>query len=249
MPPPATPRGGRLDGSRCEPSPTRRAACAVPARSLRPAERLADVAVNGSDSLFYVRFRTTGRRDAPVAKSVLGRDYVNAHGRTTGTIPAFDRTADRDFDGYLSDAEFARRRPGFDARFAYESRLFYPAYGQMRFATNPANGGFRNWAVDFAKRFLAQHPGADGLFLDNSYGRLQVDARILQESTAKYADDYASLAGSIDAGIGKKWVLREHGRQRRECRAAHEVRHLVRRGIRAAAAVAHVAAIPRHGRS
>ena len=60
-----------------------------------------------------------------------------------------------------------QHQPGMDARFAYESRLFYPAYGQMRFATNPANGGFRNWAVDYARRFLTAHPGADGLFLDN----------------------------------------------------------------------------------
>jgi hypothetical protein len=77
----------------------------------------------------------------------------------------------------------------------------------MRFATNPANGGFRNWAVAFAKKFLAQYPTADGLFLDNSYGRLQVDSRILAEPITKYADDYASLARSIDSGIGTKWVL------------------------------------------
>ncbi|MSR54874.1 MAG: hypothetical protein EXS09_16530 [Gemmataceae bacterium] len=72
---------------------------------------------------------------------------------------------------------------------------------------SPANGGFRNWAVDFLKRFLAANPKADGLFLDNSFGRLQTDPRGLSESTAKYADDYASLAGSIESGIGLKWVL------------------------------------------
>jgi hypothetical protein len=77
----------------------------------------------------------------------------------------------------------------------------------MRFATNSANGGFRNWAVDHAKRYLVAYPGADGLFLDNSYSRLQADATGLRESTAKYADDYASLARSIDSGIGTKWIL------------------------------------------
>jgi hypothetical protein len=162
--------------------------------------------VNGSDNLYYVRFRTTGSGTAPVVNGLLGRDYVRASGRTTGIIPAFDNLADRNRDGYLSDTEYARRRPGFDARFAYESRLFYPAYGQMRFATNPANGGFRNWAVDFHRRFLDQHRGADGLFLDNSFGRLQ-DAPPLKESLAKYADDYASLVGSIESGIGSRWVL------------------------------------------
>jgi hypothetical protein len=163
--------------------------------------------IHGSDGLFYVRFRTTGTGAAPVANSILGRDYVNARGGTSGTVPAFDYAADRNHDGYLSDTEYAYRRGGSDARFEYESRLFYPAYGQMRFATNPADGGFRNWAVDHARRFLAAHPGADGLFLDNSYGRLQVDPRILREPINRYADDYASLAGSIESGIGTKWVM------------------------------------------
>jgi hypothetical protein len=77
----------------------------------------------------------------------------------------------------------------------------------MRFATNPANGGFRNWAVDYSRRFLDEHRAADGLFVDNSFSRLQVDARVLRESLDKYADDYASLLRSIDSGIGTKWVL------------------------------------------
>src|SRR5262249_20635005 len=163
--------------------------------------------VNGSDPLFYVRFRTTGLGTAPVANSILGRDYVNARGRTTGSVPAFDESADRNHDGYLSDTEYRYRHGGSDARFEYESRLFYPAYGQMRFATNPADGGFRNWAVDHARRFLAKYPQADGLFLDNSPSRLQADPATLRESIAKYADDYASLVGSINSGIGKKMVL------------------------------------------
>ena len=163
--------------------------------------------VGGSDRLYFVRYRTTAAGTPPVAASVLGRDYVAAHGRAAGTIPAFDAAADRNRDGYLDNAEYARRRPGADARFAYESRLFYPAYGQMRFATNPGDGAFRNWAADYGRRFLAAHPTADGLFLDNSYGRLQADPRILRESTANYAADYGSLAGHINAAIGPKWVL------------------------------------------
>jgi hypothetical protein len=162
---------------------------------------------DGSAPMYYVRYRTTGVGTAPVASWVRGRDYVGAHGGSSGTIPAFDASADRNHDGYLSDTEYKYRHPGDDARFAYESRLFYPAYGQMRFATNPADGGFRNWAVDYARRFLARYPQADGLFLDNSPSRLQADPRTLRESITKYADDYASLAGSINSGIGRKMVL------------------------------------------
>jgi hypothetical protein len=162
--------------------------------------------VDGSDQLYYVRFRTTGTGKAPVASSLAGRDYVKAGTGTTGTIPAFDAKADRNGDGYLADHEYRYRRSGFDARFEYESRLFYPGYGQMRFATNPANGGFRNWAVDYSRRFLAKYPQADGLFLDNSVGKLQTDAELL-ERTTNYAEDYASLVGSVESGIGQKWVL------------------------------------------
>ena len=55
--------------------------------------------VNGSDNLFYVRFRTTGLGTAPVVNTVFGRDYVSARGRTSGTVPAFDDLADRNRDG------------------------------------------------------------------------------------------------------------------------------------------------------
>lgn len=163
--------------------------------------------VDKSEYLYFVRYRTTTVGTPPVMSSLLGRDYVAARGTNRGTIPAFDASADRDRDGYLNDSEYQRRKPGMDARFRYESRLFYPAYGQMRFATNPADRGFRNWSVDYARRFLAQHPRADGLFLDNSFGRLQVDTSKLIESTANYAEDYGTLAGAIDVGIGSKYVL------------------------------------------
>ncbi len=163
--------------------------------------------INDSAFLYYIRVRTTSDGTAPIANTLLGRDYVNARGKPAGTIPAFDYSADRNFDGYLSDAEYAHRRPGFDARFVYETRLFYPAYGQMRFAANPADRGLRVWAVDYARRFLAANPGADGLFLDNSFGRLQVNPSILRESIRSYADDYATLVNGIDAGIAPRWVL------------------------------------------
>ena len=163
--------------------------------------------VDGSANLFYVRYRTTGVGAAPVAASIRGRDYLGANGKGSGVVPAFDFSADRDHDGYLSDAEYKYRRPGMNARFVYESRLFYPAYGQMRFATNPVDAGFRQWAVDYSRRFLEANPQADGLFLDNSTEKLAVDPGILRESVVGYADNYAYLVKTVNSSIGSHWVL------------------------------------------
>jgi hypothetical protein len=163
--------------------------------------------VNGSARLYFVRFRTTSVGTAPVAATILGRDYVGADGGTSGTIPAFDYTADADQDGYLNDAEYARRRPGMDARFAYEGRLFVPGYGQMRFAANPSDPGFRAWAVDYALRLLANQPLAGGLFVDNSGGRAPAGAGTLLEPVASFGQDYASLLNSIGQVIVPRWLL------------------------------------------
>ena len=46
-----------------------------------------------------MRFATTAGGTAPVAKTILGRDYVNARGTTSGVIPAFDASADLNHDG------------------------------------------------------------------------------------------------------------------------------------------------------
>src|SRR5581483_7538822 len=92
--------------------------------------------LGGAPRLYYVRFRTTAGGTAPAARSLLGRDYVGAGGKTEGTVPVFDADADKDGDGYLSDAEYERRAPGKDARFVYETRMPCANYGQMRFATN-----------------------------------------------------------------------------------------------------------------
>src|SRR5207248_7957325 len=134
----------------------------------------------------------------PVLSSLLGRDYTNSRGGTSGTIPAFDTLADKDGDGYLNDAEYGTRRAGFDARFVYESRLFYPNYGPNRFATNVTNAAFRAWAVDYLARLAAAQPKADGFFVDNSVGKLAVDPNGLPESAATYAADYAPLLGSTN---------------------------------------------------
>lgn len=159
--------------------------------------------------LLYVRIRAASgdAADAPVAASILGRDYVGANDGKAGTIAAFDGAADADGDGYLSDAEYAARRPGADARFAYESRLFYPYYGQMRFITNPSGPGVAAWAADYHRRLLATQPLADGVFMDNSAGRLPSDTPAAVESTDTYALDYAAVLGAVNRAIAPRWVL------------------------------------------
>lgn len=159
--------------------------------------------------LYYVRVRAAAGMagDAPVAASILGRDYVGAGGGKSGTIPAFDAAADRDGDGHLTDPEYAARRPGFDARFVHESRLFYPGYGQMRFVTNPAGLGVAGWAVDYFRRMLAISPLADGIFLDNSAGRNPAAGVAVVEPTDTYASDYAAVLGAVGRGIAPQWVL------------------------------------------
>jgi hypothetical protein len=163
--------------------------------------------LGGSARLYYVRFRTTHDGTAPVATAILGRDYVNANGISQGVIPAFDYSADTNHDGYLSDAEYAHRRPGFDARFVYESRDFAGSYGQMRFATNPADLGFRSWTIDYDKRVLSGLPLAAGLFMDNSGGVAPVNPADVLEPAANYAADYGALLGALSQALAPKWIL------------------------------------------
>lgn len=163
--------------------------------------------IGGSDRLYYVRIRTTANGTAPVANTILGRDYVNANGGSRGTIPAFDQRADLNGDGYLSDSEYAKRASGKDARFLYESRLFQGVYGQMRPATNPSNAAFRQWAVDFHVRYLRQFPHAAGFFVDNSNGRAVLNNANVHESTSTFSNDYGTLLNAIGRAIAPKWIL------------------------------------------
>jgi hypothetical protein len=174
-----------------------------------PADWKAALVPGHSARLFYVRVRTTAgtASAAPSATNILGRDYVGAGGKITGTIPAFDTAADRNGDGYLNDAEYAQGRTGFDARFAYESRLFYPYYGQMRFVTNPSNPAVQGWAADYDQRILAASPLADGLFMDNSGGKLPFAGTAVAEPTGTYATDYAALLAAVNRRIAPRWLL------------------------------------------
>jgi hypothetical protein len=163
--------------------------------------------VGGSAQLYYVRFRTTEGGSVPEAASILGRDFVNARGTTAGVVPAFDAQADRNQDGYLDDAEYARRKPGKDARFLYESRMGNEGYGQMRFCTNPSSPGFRRWAADFCVQLLAKHSLGGGLFMDNSSGRPPVKPAAVSESLTSYSADYGMMLQTISKTIAPRWVL------------------------------------------
>jgi hypothetical protein len=165
------------------------------------------ISVNGSAPMYYVRFRTTSAGVAPVARTILGRDYTGAGGGNSGVIPAFDTSADLNGDGYLNDAEYANRRPGMDARFLYESRAVFGGYGEMRFATNPSNASFRAWAVDFLNRLVQGQPASVGLFIDNSLGDPPVTGGPVRESVANYSQDYAALLNTASRSIGPRLLM------------------------------------------
>ncbi len=173
-----------------------------------PADWVPSKLAASGDRLYNLRVRTAAgtAAQAPVAKTILGRDYVGAKGALQGTIPAFDYAADRDGDGYLNDAEYARRGTGKDARFVTESRVFYPYYGQMRFATNPSSSAVRRWAADYHARLTVEIPLADGFFLDNSQARLNLGSPTI-EPLANYADDYASMVRAVWQAIAPRTVV------------------------------------------
>jgi hypothetical protein len=174
-----------------------------------PADWVPAAMAGSGTRYFYVRVRPIAgtATAAPEAKTVLGRDYVGANGTKSGTIPAFDYAADKNGDGYLTDAEYGTRAPGKDARFVYETRLFYPTYGQMRFATNPADPAVRRWAADYHKRVLQATPLADGFFLDNSNGRLPVSGLPVIEPTTNYGDDFAAMVAGVWRAVAPKIVV------------------------------------------
>ena len=165
--------------------------------------------LNGTARLYYVRVRTTAAGTAPLVNTVIGRDYTNFLGaQRGGAIPAFDAAADQDGDGYLNDREWATRKAGFNARFVHESRLFYPTYGPNRYATNVGNASYQTWAVDYHVRAIKAQPLADGFFVDNSVGKIDVDPAGVKEAMAAYSNDYGLLLGTINRRLGNgKWLL------------------------------------------
>lgn len=164
--------------------------------------------IGTSAQLFYVRIRTVTGGNPPVGTTILGRNYSQSNGASSpkGIIPAFDFSADLNRDGYLNDAEYARRAPGKDARFLYESRVYYPYYGESRYVINPSSPELRLWLTDYHIRFLEQNPIADGLFVDNSGGRFPLRDLPLTEAVGSYTDDYAALLEGINRAIAPRWL-------------------------------------------
>jgi hypothetical protein len=163
--------------------------------------------LNGSARMYYVRIRTVSDGGAPLANTILGRDYTNAHGTWSGTIPVFDSAADTNHDGYLNDAEYkVAQAHGDKARFAYESRLF-GSYGPMRPETNPSNASFQKWAADYGPRLLQGQPMADGLFVDNSSGKAPANPGTVVESVSSYSQDYGKLLNGVGRAIAPHWLL------------------------------------------
>jgi hypothetical protein len=160
--------------------------------------------------LYYVRFLTvTGTAaEAPVAKTILGDDYVGAKGGNSGVIPVYDYAADVKHTGYLTAAEYAvAESVGDFARFAYQSRLFYPNDGQMRFVLNPTSTAVRSWAIDESVALLNSNPLADGIFMDNSSGKNPAAGFSVVESTAAYSTQYSLMLGEINSAIAPKWIM------------------------------------------
>lgn len=186
-----------------------------------PKDWVASTQPGGDDRLYSVRFRTTAgtAAQAPEAKSIFGRDYVNARGKTSGTIPAFDYASDRNGDGYLNDQEYGFRKAGFDARFVSESRLFYPHYGQMRFVANPSSAEFKAWSASYHADLLAATPLADGLFLDNASGRIPFAGTPVRESTANFTADSAAVIDGIRIATGGKPIVANTAGGRTEANA------------------------------
>ncbi len=174
-----------------------------------PADWIPSSMTPGGERLYSVRFRVTSGSAADGAEllTIFGRDYVNANGTFTGTIPPFDFAADKDNDGYLNDTEYANRKAGFDARFVYESRLFYPYYGQMRYVTNPSAAAVRHWAADHHERLLEANPLADGLFIDNAHGKLPFPGISVLEPVGTFAEESGALINAVSRAIAPKWVL------------------------------------------
>jgi hypothetical protein len=162
--------------------------------------------LGGSPLYYYVSIRTVTPGTAPVANTILGMDYVGARGGDSGVIPAFDYAAAGGKD-YLTAAEYAHRRPGDNAWFAYQSQAFTQSYGQMRPATDPADPGLRAWAVDYSLRYLHSNPLAAGLFVDNSSGNLSLATMNVLEPTDTYSTDYGKLLGALSQAIAPRWIL------------------------------------------
>ena len=91
--------------------------------------------VTGAYRHWFVRIRTISGT-APTTSAVTGYNFTGSNhaGSPSGTLPAFDNTADLDGDGYLNSTEYPNRASGKNAYFWYQGRCLSggASYGQMR---------------------------------------------------------------------------------------------------------------------
>jgi hypothetical protein len=165
----------------------------------------------GNGRYYYVRHRVTATGTAPAFGLVTSHDYTGAANTYNGTIPAFDYQADLDGDGYLNDAEYAARRAGFDARFAYQGRLHFIGYNSWRFPARVSDPDTADWLRQLAVA-LGSRPDFNGIFMDNCLGNVSVTSGTI-EPIANYAAEYGALLRSIwnalppHPTMGQRWVL------------------------------------------
>ncbi len=174
---------------------------------IRSADGLGHIDDSGAAPLYYIRIRTTSGGTAPIANSILGRNYVNASGSPpSGVIPVFDSAADQNNDGYLNDAEYARAPPGKMHGSCMRAESFIRTMARCDLSQIRQDVDVRNWVADYQLRFLNSNLLADGLFIDNSGGRSPLGAIQTIESSANYSEDYGSLLAAINTKIAPRWV-------------------------------------------
>src|SRR5262249_4133676 len=105
-------------------------------------------------------------------------------------------------------AQYANRKPGMDAWFAYQGRMPYGSYGQQRYAINPSNVGLQQFAVSYLQAVLGTQPLASRFFVDHSGGSLPFGSAVpTVESLANYSADYANMLGFVRQALAPHWLL------------------------------------------
>ena len=77
----------------------------------------------------------------------------------------------------------------------------------MRFAVNPTFDSVKQWEGEYHADLLTANPLADGLFLDNTNGKLPIAGIAVQESTANYAVQTAATVAAVKAAIDDRIVV------------------------------------------
>jgi hypothetical protein len=161
---------------------------------------------------FYIRVRVTASGTGPTTAELSGRDYAASGYTQSGTTPAFDYAADLDSDGYLTDAEYATRATGKNARFAYEGRI--PSqYGVQRMLMRYSQQAPVDWLAAHDAELMTANPTYNGIFMDNSIGVIKISQSYIIEPIASSPTEYglalnaAWKAMPAHATMGQRWIM------------------------------------------